>query len=384
MPRISQSSRMKRDRARKAVACRYARQNSESSIQPNQSLVHESQNNQSFLDPQLFQEIQSTSRPIFASFPGTLLPLHRFRENIPYCRPIVFRLLSIRIFEHFMGKLRMNRSNSIRHVCSICQISKSTLERWIYLTKINGIPSDFPSDTHAGRPPLLSDSQLALLDEFLQTESITSSLHQGRALNSSMILDWIQENLSVTVSRSTLQSILNNMGYSWSDPSLPDERASYNQTGHDRIDVVQYRQDTFIEIFLSCFRDPNVIFICQDESMIHCNQHSLRYYIKYDEKGKKWASKQQKSSVKKITKRGANYSVMVSCYMCEDEVHLECLKRIKRGGSNGRQTFNHQDFMDQFRSAIHYFKEKYPNKKLVFLFDNAPIHKVKMKGVEAS
>lgn len=384
MPRSSKSSRKKRNRAQHAVRTRYTRQNHATPNPINGSTEGEHSDSDSMHIVTTNGPTSSPTTPIFADFPGSILPVHRFRQNIPHSRPLEFRLLSIRTLEHLMGKLRMKRADAIRHVCSISQISKSTLERWIYLTKMNGLPSDFPSDTIIGRPPLLSDTQLKLLDEFLQQESITSSLHQGKALNAPLIIDWIHENMSISISSSTLQLVLKKLGYSWTDPSVPDPRASYNKTGHDRTDVVQYRQETFVDDFLRYYRDPNVIFICQDESMVHCNQHARQYYIKFDEKGSKWASKHQKLMAQKLTKRGANYSVMVSCYMCEHEVHVECLKRIKRGGSHGRKTFNNQDFMDQFQSAIHYFGEKYPNKELVFLFDNAPNHKVKIDGVNSS
>ena len=275
--------------------------------------------------------------------------------------------------------MKYSRSLSLEHCANIFQIGISTIESWMKLIVDTNELTDFPMDNVPGPSPILDDDQLEELNQFILDNAISIQSgwkYQGQALTASKIIEWIEEQFCKTVSHSYIRKILDRLNFQWLDSSVPDARASYNKIGHDRRDVVDYRQKYFLDKFISSYRCRDTIIVCQDESMFNCNMHSHRVYIKCTNKGQKWASPAQKRMAQKVRNRGQTYSLMIAGYMTKFGFINETLRTIKRGGIYGRQTYSSDLFLEDFEKAIDVCSSKFPGKRLVFLIDNAPSHKV--------
>lgn len=305
----------------------------------------------------------------------------QYTTNCPRVKDQLFRLTVLRVYFYQIGSLKLSKSESLKRTCQIFMVGSSTIRRWLCLFRETGSPCDIPSDSIIGRPPVLDDSDMFLLDTFVKTNaiSIQNSENTKRSLTAAKILQWVQDELGKEISASSLRRSLLQLNYRWLDSSIPDSRASYNKIGYDRSDVLFYRHSIFLKKVIQNYRDPNVVFICHDECMVHCNMHSLYYYVKCSPTGKKWHDSDQKRFAQKFTNRGKNYSVMIGGFLSEDGFCLDTLVRLKRGGIYRNPTYKNEDVCSDFVKAIDVFKDKYPEKTLVFLFDNAPSHKTKTK-----
>lgn len=310
----------------------------------------------------------------------------QYKDLLPRVKPVSFRLNVLRQFYYFNKTLKFSRNQSLFHVSQLNMIGQSTIELWLKNFKEAGTVSDFSSDNRRGPEPIFDSDELIRLDDFIIQNSISIQdglSNAGCSLTVNKIAQWVEETLLKTVSETTIREALSLLNYQWSDSSVPDARASYNKIGHDRTDVVEYRQNIFLDRFISFNSCQDHIFICQDESMFACNMHSPYFYVKFDDDGKKWASTVQKRHAQKKTTRGQTYSLMVSGYMTRDGFLKETLTTIKRGGIYGHRTYCSEEFLSDFVDAIKVCKQKFPNKKLVFLFDNAPSHKTKTSGISS-
>ncbi len=310
----------------------------------------------------------------------------QYRNILPRIKSPLFRLQVLRHFFYFRNVLKFSRKLSLFHTCKANLIGESTLELWLKNFRETGSTEDFQSDKTKGPIPIFDSDELALLDDFIIKNSISigdQHPHTGCALTVKKIIEWVEVELAKTVSETTIRRVLNMLDFRWSDSSVPDARSSYNKIGHDRPDVVQYRQETFLDRSINVLSCQRSILICQDESMFSCNMHSPYFYVKFDENGKKWASSLQKRQAQKKTSRGKTYSVMVAGYMTRYGFLKETLKTIKRGGIYGHKSYSSSEFLRDFVDAIKICRQKFPDKKLVFLFDNAPSHKIKLPGISA-
>ncbi|KZT32519.1 hypothetical protein SISSUDRAFT_1072510 [Sistotremastrum suecicum HHB10207 ss-3] len=165
--------------------------------------------------------------------------------------------------------------------------------------------------------------------------------------------------------------------------------------GHEREDVVKYRQDVFIPLWSGYEKrmllkdrqgvvtqwpglgrfplDRRVVLVTHDESTFYGN----------DQRQTRWQSSEEKP---KPMRKGEGPSIMISDFCSPDFGWLRVEKEgsnsvrdarvVFKAGKNRDGYFDGDDFLAQVDTAIDVFEEKYPLGNVVglFAFDNAPSH----------
>ena len=308
MPKFSQDKTSRIKRARSAALIRYSKQTNPSHRQQSgEGHLHTKDPN-----PEVHSMTEGSASQGSFDNPSNVMVdslFWQYTQNLPRTKPELFRLQVLRQFTYFRRTLKFSRSQSLLHVSRINQIGKSTIERWYRNFLSTGNVMEFPSDCRPGPSPMFDSDQLALLNNFLLENSIvikSGHSHAGCSLTIPKIIDWVNENFSIYPSPGLIFKVLKMLNFRWLDSSVPDVRSSYNKIGHDRQDVVQYRQTYFLPKFIQFFQSSRFIVVCQDESMFNCNMHSPFFYVKCDQFGNKWASEMQKKASPEKNTPGKN------------------------------------------------------------------------------
>ena len=254
-------------------------------------------------------------------------------------RSLDFRLCVLQFISYLMVDRRKGISQAVNDASRVYSCSKSTL--WMYLSnyRLHGSPLTFDTDSISGRPSMFDSDSREIFLNYVRRCSVGQS-----GTKSLRVLDFqrfCQSELNITASGSTIRRILNQIGVKYLDSSVPDARASYSKRGHDRNDVVWYRQNIFIPQFLKSFLSKSIDFYVHDETTIHCNMSSLYHWIIVGSGHDKWGDVMQKRSVQKLNKKGASMKVLLSAFMSSSGVLMprtensKSLVILKRGGIYG-------------------------------------------------
>ncbi|KAF8593252.1 hypothetical protein BDV93DRAFT_460945 [Ceratobasidium sp. AG-I] len=193
----------------------------------------------------------------------------------------------------------------------------------------------------------------------------------------------VQENLGIKkpISIRTAHRWLSKMGYRWK----AEPKGQYFD-GHERPDVVDYRQNVFIptwrslEPFMVTWDDTTgaliqpqlkdgqkeVIFWFHDESIFYAHDQRRIRWVHISERATPY-------------KKGEGVSIMVSDFI-STEGFLQSQDRTKDArsmiypGKNRDGYITNDDICAQFKRAVELVQHEYPDKYHVFVYDNARTH----------
>ncbi|KAI9057198.1 hypothetical protein FKP32DRAFT_1615362 [Trametes sanguinea] len=241
----------------------------------------------------------------------------------------------------------------------------------------------------------------ALENEDLEL-AITEHLQSlGKYVRSADIVDFLATpsvqqrfGLSKTISLSTAHGWMYELGYRWQ--KTPNGQYV---DGHEREDVVQYRQDVYLPALntlrprlrqytedgaevaqpplstadssLSPRRLARIFW--QDESTFFANDRRVVRWVHGKEKPVPRA-------------KGEGVSLMVSDFFSAEDGWLRtadgtlCARQLFKPGKNRDGYFNNDDVLRQFHTAADIAQARWPDDDIVFIVDNAPTHQKRAPG----
>ncbi|CAL1697595.1 unnamed protein product [Somion occarium] len=190
--------------------------------------------------------------------------------------------------------------------------------------------------------------------------------------------------LEKTICLSTAQNWMHVLEYRWSK-----EPTGQFVDGHERADVVDYRQQTFLPRMEKLdegtrrwdrssweeVAEPRPRDIPRRKTVYWYHDESTFYA--HDRRKKRWVHKSEKAVPQP---KGEGVSLMVSDFVSADYGWLHSPDGIKsarvyfHAGKNREGYFTNEDICTQTEEAMAIVKECYPNEDHVFIFDNATTH----------
>ena len=279
---------------------------------------------------------------------------------------IVWRKLVLALL-HYCAKRGMSKVRSIEKVSAWTNISCRTLYRWDRKFTKNGY---LTRKQHGGGPVWI------LAREDLQREArkwCRKNMKRGFTAQD-FLKEYLWKNEETNKIRrvETARVYLKRLGFRYGE----GRNATYID-GHEREDVKRDRKQ-FCDLMMELFADEKVIFVAQDESIYHSK----------DGVKKKWI--EDGASCKK---KGQGKGIMVSAFMDHDGILSLTEEEWKKGKETNpnlcRQAvfylkfgkewgyYEYSKFQKDITSAIEIALLKYPQKNVIFLFDNSSVHQKK-------
>ncbi|RDX52070.1 hypothetical protein OH76DRAFT_1346002 [Lentinus brumalis] len=183
---------------------------------------------------------------------------------------------------------------------------------------------------------------------------------------------------------STAQAWMYRLEYRWTK-----EPGGQFVDGHERGDVVDYRQTRFLPVMLE--HDPharqwdpdgNEVPIPSDvprplERRVVYWWHDESIFYAHDRRRTRWVHKSEKA-VPRPKREGV--SLMAADFVSADYGWLrspdgkESARVLFRPGKNRDGYFMHEDILAHATTAMNILEKHYPNERHLFIFDNAPSH----------
>jgi hypothetical protein len=190
-----------------------------------------------------------------------------------------------------------------------------------------------------------------------------------------------KHSITKTIGIHTARRYLRNMGYRFSNP----KKGQYCD-GHEREDVVWYRQHTFVPLMKTL--DKRVVHFDNDGNpeagpfavlgpRVIVWWHDESIFYAHDRRRKVWAHKDA-SAVP--YKKGDGPSLMVADFVSADfgwlkaEDGTSSARRMMRPGKNRDGYFTNEDLEEQAIAAMDIVTERWPEYEHVFVYDNASTH----------
>ncbi len=191
-------------------------------------------------------------------------------------------------------------------------------------------------------------------------------------------------NITKPVSLSTAQVWMHALEYRWTKTP-----SGQFVDGHERADVVSYRQDSFLpEIALL---DPHVrqwdaegneVPIPDDaprplEQRVVYWWHDESIFYAHDRRVRRWVHKSEKAVPRT---KGEGVSLMAADFVSAEYGWLrspdgkEAARVLFRPGKNRDGYFTHEEILAHATTAMNILSQYYPNERHIFIFDNAPTH----------
>ena len=187
---------------------------------------------------------------------------------------------------------------------------------------------------------------------------------------------------SISISLKTAQRWMEWLGYTWANTP-----AGCYVDGHERDDVISYRQDVFLPAWLArephlrVWDDKNItdpvqstssstrknVFWFHDESVFYAHDRRQHRWVPHDE-----------TAVPRP--KGEGHSLMVADFVSADYGWLRSpnetnsARVLIRPGARRDGYFTHDDVVAQVTKAMDILTEHYPNNNHIFIFDNATTH----------
>jgi len=182
------------------------------------------------------------------------------------------------------------------------------------------------------------------------------------------------------ISEQTARKWLQRMGFRWT----LDPKGQYVD-GHERPDVVDYRQKVYISRMLladprlrtySKMGEENTPEERDGVRRVVIWYHDESVFYAHDRRKKSWVHKDAGAAP---YKKGEGHSLMVADFVSADYGWLRgpdgrSARRLFRPGKKRDGWFTNEDILEQIKDAIALVKELYPHDDHIFVYDNATTH----------
>lgn len=225
-------------------------------------------------------------------------------------------------------------------------------------------------------------------DEDLKQELSLFLQSKGKYVRANDIIEYLKDpevlkrwELTKPISQATAKRWMKKLEYRW----VKRHRGLYFD-GHERPDVVDYRQNRFLPTWFSLWPSMQKFDKDGNEEPLElmpggCRVvpwfHDESVYYANDRRQSQWVHKD--SSAAPYTK-GEGHSEMVSEFFSPDFGYLrssdgsQSARLIWKPGKNRDGYFDNQDFMKQVDLAMDILQKDYPGMTHMLIFDNATIH----------
>ncbi|KZT20128.1 hypothetical protein NEOLEDRAFT_1076194 [Neolentinus lepideus HHB14362 ss-1] len=230
----------------------------------------------------------------------------------------------------------------------------------------------------------------------LEHEDLAQEIHlhlqgKGKYICAAHIVQYLETpemrerlNLKKPISERTAQRWIHNMGYRWKK----EPKGQYKD-GHERQDVVDYRQNVFLPRWLkleartriwntdgseadeSATRETRrarwIVIWHHDESIFYANDRRHLRWVNNDESAKPYV-------------KGEGASVMFADFVSPDygwlrsEDGMEEARVTWKPGKNRDGYFTTADVLEQATKAMDILNKHYPDEEHIFVYDNATTH----------
>ncbi|KIJ58494.1 hypothetical protein HYDPIDRAFT_178060 [Hydnomerulius pinastri MD-312] len=242
---------------------------------------------------------------------------------------------------------------------------------------------------------LFGTSKLSKIDN----DELASELHAhlqsvGKYVKAASLVQYLSDPLvqkrfgmTSTISLATAKRWMHTLGYRW----LRDHRGQYVD-GHERTDVVKYRQDTFIpamlknEQYLQKWEKDGItsnLTLSPGKRQVEEWFHDEVTFYANDRRHSGWKHIDAGSDPRP---KGEGASIMVSDFIsadrgwCRSPDGKESAQVLFRTGKSRDGWFTNEDILEQTSRTMDLLEKHYPNSDHVLIFDNATTHLKRAKG----
>ena len=226
----------------------------------------------------------------------------------------------------------------------------------------------------------------------IKHEDLASDLHLhlqtvGKYVKAGDIMQYLLDKgvqrrfgLKKTVSLATAKRWMHELGYRWQR----NHRGQYVD-GHERPDVVSYRQDVFIPAWTEL--EPRMRMWLKDGITevplqpgvrpVTVWRHDESTFYANDRRQSGWV---KKGAGAKPQPKGEGESIMISDFVspehgwCKSPDGKECARVVFRAGKGRDGYFSAENIIAQTGKAMDLLEKYYPDSDHTFVFDNAPTH----------
>ncbi|KAF8594080.1 hypothetical protein BDV93DRAFT_535125 [Ceratobasidium sp. AG-I] len=232
----------------------------------------------------------------------------------------------------------------------------------------------------------------------LEDEDVTAEIrlhcaHIGKYVTAAHIVEFLDDpsvrarlGLQKSITVRTAERWLHRSGYKWGKAW----KGQYFE-GHEREDVVAYRQTKYIpawkklESRMAIYTpDGEVIDLLRtlplDEGVkpVVVWFHDESTFFAHDRRLIRWVYVGEHPT---LAAKGEGNSVMVARFVCAERGWMRgrdgqsaIAQKVLRAGKNRDGYFTNEDVVEQLRNAIELVHREYPDQTHVFVYDNAPSH----------
>lgn len=237
----------------------------------------------------------------------------------------------------------------------------------------------------------------SLLDNIDFVEELLAHISDiGRYVSAQDIVDFVKRpdvavrhRVVKPVTISTARKWMSKLNFSWRQTP----RGTYLD-GHERPDVVRYRQNVYLPALAQCepalrvWDEDNLTHII-NPSLPSLTRHTVLWFhdqsifCQNDRRKCRWVHISEKPVP---LPKGEGVSLMVSDFISADYGWLrspngaESARVLFRPGANREGYFTNEDILRQADHAIDILSKYYPNDDHIFIFDNATIHTKRPPG----
>ncbi|TBU51333.1 hypothetical protein BD310DRAFT_971300 [Dichomitus squalens] len=194
----------------------------------------------------------------------------------------------------------------------------------------------------------------------------------------------VKYGLAKPISLSQAQVWMRHLDYRWT--KTPNGQFV---DGHERADVVEYRQSRFLpaiadyDHFACQWNKDGTEVSLPDDSPRPRNRrviywhHDESVFYAHDRRTRRWVHKSEKAVPRA---KGEGASLMVADFVSAEHGWLrspdgkESARVLFRPGKNRDGYFTHEEILAHATTAIDILSQHYPDEQHVFIFDNAPTH----------
>ncbi|KAH9921218.1 uncharacterized protein BXZ73DRAFT_91841 [Epithele typhae] len=182
--------------------------------------------------------------------------------------------------------------------------------------------------------------------------------------------------LTKLVSRTTAKRWMRKLGRFWKH-----EPTGQYVDGHEREDVVNYRQKIFLPVFADALSRTRTWDVdgwsdLAEHQVVHWFHDESTFYA-HDRRTLRWV-REQETAVPRP--KGEGMSLMVADFMSADHGWLrspdgrESARVLFKAGKNRDGYFTHEEILAHATTAMDILEKHFPEEEHVFIFDNAPTH----------
>jgi len=262
-----------------------------------------------------------------------------------------------------------------------------TLRHWIksFITDGNSLPTNAWGSGNVSRLDT---------DDGLRDELRAHLQDRGKYVRAQDLVDYLDRDevkaryhATVSISLKTAQRWMEDLGYNWTDSPT-----GQYVDGHERVDVVDYRQNIFLPAWFA--KEPRLrVWLegTKDEpgnmhQPTHTSPLNRRTVVWYHDESVFYAHDRRERRWVPVTEnavprpKGEGHSLMVADFVSADYGWLrspdgkESARVLLRPGARRDGYFTNDDIVEQATKAMDVLKKYYPNDDHVLVYDNATTH----------